>query len=139
MGKMIVGTGVYVDFPTMNGNIYTREAVVDALNDQSLKRRLSAGDVIGGILDPIELKPINGTITHRVIDIRLYKDEIIIEIETIDDPKVEKLLKKLKHPEAAITLTRPQTPNENGITINKIDSIQTAHLRERKNYVPSEV
>lgn len=129
--KLLIGTGVYVDFPTINGNIYTRQAVEKAISDQYLRDRLANGAITGGILDPKTCKPIDDVMTHKVLDIKLYKEEIIVEIDVFDDTK--SFIKSLEHPQAAIVMVRPQQLR-NGQTITEIDEIRTVHLRENPIY-----
>lgn len=129
---MIVGTGVYVDFPTSNGNIYTRGIIDKTFNDPGLKKALIEGKVMGGILDIESCKPIDNVITHKVVDIFVYKDEVIVEIDTIDD----KVIKSLKHPQAAIILTGPNI-KRGGQTFTEsdnFDEVKAVHLRENQIY-----
>lgn len=130
--RMIIGTGVYVDFPTSNGNIYTRGVIEKIFSDPSLKKAIAEGKVLGGILDPESCKPIGDIITHRVIDISIYKDEVIVEIDTIND----KVIKSLKHPQAAIVLTGPNL-KKGGQTFTEehnFDEVRAVHLRESNIY-----
>ena len=126
--KMTLGTGVYVDFPTINGNIYTKGLIQKIFLNQEFKQQLADGKIMGGIMDPTSCKPINNVITHRVDDITLYNDEVIVKIEVLDPEPI----KQLKHPQAAIVLIGPQV-RRNGYTYTENDEfhqIKAVHLRE---------
>lgn len=130
--KMIVGTGVYADFPTINGNIYTKGLIEKVIADEQFRQHLADGKILGGIMDPASCKPMNDVITHRVLDVALYNDEIIVEIDVINPEP----LKLLKHPQAAIVLASPQA-RRNGQTYTEEDEfhqVKAVHLRESAAY-----
>jgi hypothetical protein len=125
---MIIGSGIYVDFPTSRGNLYPKATIESALKDEDLRRRLSGGQVFGGIFDRMTFNSVDGIITHKVNDIRLFNDEIIADIELFDDAK--KLFESLKHPEIAIIIECDSLIGD-GMTVHNIKSIETVHIRER--------
>lgn len=126
--KMIVGTGVYADFPTINGNIYTKGLIEKVINNEQFRQLLADGKVVGGVMDPASCKPMDDIITHRVLDVALYNDEIVVEIDVINPEP----LKQLKHIQAAIVLSSPQA-RRNGQTYTEEDDfhqVKAVHLRE---------
>jgi hypothetical protein len=130
--KMIVGTGVYADFPTINGNIYTKGLIQKVISDEQFRQHLTDGKIMGGIMDPGSCKPMNDVITHRVLNVALHNDEIVVEIDIINPEPV----KNLKHPQAAIVLTSPQM-RRSGQTYTEeaeFHQVKAVHLRENAAY-----
>lgn len=125
--KMTVGTGVYVDFPTINGNIYTRGLIHKVFFNPEFKQLLADGKITGGIMDS-SCNPKSDVITHKVSDITLYNDEVVVEIEVLNPEPI----KQLKHPQAAIILSGPHV-KYNGYTYTEEDDfhqVKAVHLRE---------
>lgn len=126
--KMTVGTGVYADFPTINGNIYTKGLIQKFIKNDQLQQLLADGKIVGGIMDPTSCKPVGDVITHRVLSVALYNDEIVVEIDVINPEP----LKRLKYPQAAIVLSSPQA-RRNGQTYTEesdFHQVKAVHLRE---------
>lgn len=130
--KLTIGTGVYVDFPTSTGNIYTRQAINKALSNNSLRQKLLDRSMVGGILNSSN-NPVNDVVTHKVLDIKLYKDEIVVDIEVLDNDDSLNLISLLDHPQAVIIMANPQPPRT-GQVITVIDEIRTVHLKENTIY-----
>jgi hypothetical protein len=126
------GTGVYVDFPTSSGNVYTRDAVETALSDPVLRALINAGTMVGGVINGTN-DIISDIKTHKVINIRIYKDEIVVDYEVLDTPQAEIMFNTLLNPEAVLIMSKQVQMT--GI-INKIEPLRTVHLREKKIYVP---
>jgi hypothetical protein len=130
MTQMVLGTGICADFPTLDGNIYPREVLESLVNNPKLKQSIKEGKLIGGVLSNNKL--IDNTVTHHVTDIRLFNDELVIEVETKDDDIAAKLLlAPLSEPEAAVVIA---TPNKlgRGETVREIQWVESIHIRERR-------
>jgi len=131
MKRVILGTGVWSDFPTIKGIIYPKDVLESIIYNESIRNRLSNGNMVGGILSQSNtIKPLNGVTTHVVTDIQLYKGEVVVEIEYLD---IEMVHKHITTPEAAVIFKCPMDqPNYFGV-INKIEDIYTVHIRERRS------
>ena len=130
--KLTCGTGIYVDFPTSKGNIYTKQAVTDALRDEVMLSNLRSGKMLGGLMTNDEHA--GDVFTHIVRNIYVYKDEIVVDYEVLNNPEALRTFSILKRPEAVIIMMEKN--NLSGI-LTKLDRIRTVHLREKKVYVPS--
>lgn len=128
--KLLLGTGLIVDFPTLKANIYPKRVVEPLLNSAKLKKQLADGLIAGGIMDGAKLRPKNNLITHIVTDIRLYKDEIVTEIETVDSPQVKKALAAIKKKKANLILHLPESYIGEGIIVRKIYGVKCVHITE---------
>ena len=129
--KLLLGTDVIVDFPTRRGNIYPREIISSLLNRPDLRHRIKSGKINGGILDHNnpELEPKRKVITHTVTDIRLYNDEIVVEVDISDDPGAKELLAETKKPMAFIIMKlRDDQLMEDGIIVRQIEDIISVHI-----------
>lgn len=137
--KKLLGTGIIADFPTIKGNIWPRETIEKFLFSSATKTAIKAGLIGGGVLDlsmanidPTTLgKPKDNVITHIVTDMGLYKDEVVVEIETIDSPQAKTLFESIKNPRAAMVLLMPQDQIGSGLIIRKVDGIRCIHIGER--------
>lgn len=126
--KLLLGTRLYVDFPTVDGIIYPRSVIETALlNEQS---KIRAGKLFGGIFDKPRLTPKDGIITHIVRDIKIYNDEIAVEIETLEGDDVKALLDSIEHKSAAVIIKVPTGQGGPGTTVRSINSIEYVHIRE---------
>ena len=130
MATKLLGTGIIADFPTINGNIYPKEVVDRLLSEETLKERISFGELIGGILDPKNLVvPKDGIITHRVIDVRLFNDEIVVEVDMLETSDAQQAMSKIEKPMAALVL-RGHDIIGKGCIINDVDAIRAVHIHE---------
>lgn len=128
--KLLLGTGLIVDFPTMKANIYPKRVIDPLLSSAKLRKQLADGLIAGGIMDGDKLRPKNNLITHIVTDIKLYKEEIVVEVETVDSPQVKKAIAAIKKPKAAMILHLPESYIGEGIIIRKIYGVKCVHIAE---------
>lgn len=137
--KKLLGTGIIVDFPTLKGNIWPKALVERLIFGPEMKEAIKLGLLGGGILDlslanidPSTLgKPKDNVITHFVTDIGLYKDEIVVEVETVDSPQARALFDAVKNPRAAMVMVMPESQIGSGLIIRKVDGIRCVHVGER--------
>lgn len=127
--KLLLGTRLYVDFPTLDGIIYPRAVIEAALIDA--RRNIDSGLILGGIFDESNpASPQDGVITHYVTDILIYKEELAVELETIETADVDDRLAAIKNKKAAIIYRIPKGQGAPGTTVRKIVSIEAVHIRE---------
>ena len=131
MSRLILGTGIIAGFPTLNGNIYPREVLEKAINDQYFRRKIECGEMVGGILDNRTQECIGNMITHKVLDVRLYNEEVVVEIETIDSIEAQLMFSSIKTPEAAMLVNCPEAI-ATGMTIRQINGIKAIHVPEKR-------
>lgn len=131
MSRLILGTGIIAEFPTLNGNLYPKAVLERAINDQYFRRKIECGEMIGGILDFRNQGPIGGIITHKVVDVRLFNEEVVVEIETVDDLEAKMMFLSIKSPEAAMLVNCPEA-GMTGMTIRQINGIKAIHVREKR-------
>lgn len=137
--KKLLGTGLIADFPTLKGNIWPRATLDRLLFGPETKEAIKLGLLGGGILDrslaildPTSLgKPKDNVITHFVTDLGLFKDEVVVEVETVDSPQARALFDAVKNPRAALVLIMPQSQIGSGLIIKKVDGIRCVHIGER--------
>jgi hypothetical protein len=131
--KLLLGTRLYVDFPTIDAVIYPRKVVEDALNAPTFRDALKNQMIVGGIFDGPHLTPKHGIITHCVTDISIFNDEIVVELEIIDNPVVCELLGAIRHKKAAIIIRVTAGQGVPGSIIRKIIDIECVHIKEDPN------
>ncbi|MEM3000635.1 MAG: hypothetical protein QXP41_00385 [Candidatus Nitrosocaldus sp.] len=85
--------------------------------------------MIGGILDPATLGPVDGVYTHKVNDLRLFRGEVVVDIELLDDNRAKEMFSRLRKPQAAIIVRAPEKI-KSGMYIVDVKSIVAVHLRE---------
>lgn len=137
--KKLLGTGLIADFPTLKGNIWPREVIEKLIFSPETKEAINLGLLGGGILDnslahldPNSVKkPKDNIITHFVTDIGLYKDEVVVEVETVDSPQARALFDAVKNPRAAIVCSMPESQIGTGLIIRKVNAISCVHIGER--------
>ena len=85
--KLRAGTGIFVDKPSINGIVYTRAAVEAAIRDGTLRGRIAEG-MLGGLLnrDLDRIAEVSKP-THRVLDILLEDDQVVVDLELLDTPE----------------------------------------------------
>lgn len=128
--KLLLGSRLYVDFPTVNAIIYPRKVVEKALAAPELREALDNRMMAGGIYDGPHLTPKDGIITHVVTDILIYNDEVVAELDVIESPEVEKLLDTIKHKKAAIITKIYVGQGGPGSIIREILGIECVHIKE---------
>lgn len=128
---MIIGTGLIADFPTTEGNLYTRDCLEKLVNDSEFQGRVARGEMVGGVLNTKTLEPIGDIITHRVRRVEIFNGEIIVDIELIDNPESKSLVESINKLQAAVVVMAPEKILS-GMKIVKIDRIRAIHLREEK-------
>lgn len=131
MTNKLLGTGIIAGFPTTNGNIYPKDVLEKAINDQYFRRRVVAGEVVGGVLNPRTKDIVGNIITHKVMDVRFFNEELVVEIEVLDNTDAQTMFSSINDPEAVLMINCPEVIFT-GATIRQIDSIRTIHIRERK-------
>jgi hypothetical protein len=64
--KLVITTGITVNAPTINGNVYPREVVEQAI--ESFNKKARKTPVIGGILDRVHIQRVNEEViqTHEL-------------------------------------------------------------------------
>ena len=137
--KKLLGTGLIADFPTLKGNIWPKTLLEKILFGPEMQETIKLGLLGGGILDrsmalidPSTLgKPKDNVTTHFVTDIGLYKDEVVVEVETVDTPQARALFDAIKNPRAAIVFIMPESQIGSGLIIRHVDGIQCVHIGER--------
>lgn len=140
--KKLLGTGLIADFPTLKGNIWPRAILERLLFGPETKEAIKLGLLGGGILDkslanidPSTLgKPKDNVITHFVTDIGLYKDEVVVEVETVDSPQARALFDAVKKPQAFMVCLMPESQIGSGLIIKKVDAIRCVHIGERDEF-----
>lgn len=128
--KLLLGTRVYVDFPTLSAIIYPREVIDAMLADKKLRESIKNRTLVGGIFDGPFPNAKDGLITHFVTDIRLYNDEIVVELETLETDEVRAALDTIPHKKAAIVMKVPSDEGNIGSTVRKILSVECVHIKE---------
>jgi hypothetical protein len=127
---------MYVDFPTTDGIIYPGDVVERAI--KASEQKIKDGLMVGGVYDEASpFTPINGMVTHKVIKIFIYNGEVAVEVETIENEEVNKLLDTVKHKKAAIVTKIPARYGGSGTTVRKIVSIECVHIREDRYAQPN--
>lgn len=134
--KLLLGTRLYVDFPTLDGVIYPRPVVEAALNES--RHKIDSGLILGGIFDEAcPTTPKENMTTHYVTDILIYNDEVAVELETIETAEIDERLAEIKNKRAAIIIKVPTDQGAPGTTVRKIVSIEAVHIREDKYAQPN--
>lgn len=139
--KKLIGTGLIADFPTLKGNIWPKALLEKLIFSSETKDAIQLGLLGGGILDyslatlfPESLaKPKDNIITHFVTDIGFYKDEVVVEVETVDSPQARALFDAVKDPRAALVCMMPESQIGSGLIIKKVDGIRCVHIGEREH------
>lgn len=131
--KLLLGTRLYVDFPTIDAIIYPRAVVEAALNDPIFRDALTNRMIVGGIFDGPRIAPKYDIVTHFVTDIRIYNDEVVVELDVIDNPKIYELLDTIKNKKAAIIIKVASGQGAPGTIIRKILDIECVHIKEDPN------
>ena len=139
--KKLLGTGLIADFPTLKGNIWPRAVLDKLLFGPDTREAIKLGLLGGGILDhslsslfpETLMKPKDNIITHFVTDIGLFKDEVVVEVETVDSPQARALFDAVKNPRAALVCMMPESQIGSGLIIRKVDGIRCVHIGERED------
>ncbi len=131
--KLLLGTRVYTDFPTTSAIIYPKEVMERALADNALREAIRDRKLVGGIFDGPHVTPKDSLITHYVTDIRIYNEEIVVELETIETDEVNEALAAIGRKKAAIVMQVPAAQGGVGSIVRKILSIECVHIKEDHN------
>lgn len=89
---MKIASGIIADHPTVNGNIYTREALEKAIRDFNM--RAKNNPVKGSILDRVNIQKV-GDVTHEVNELFLNESGMLCaEINVLDSNLKQRITDK---------------------------------------------